>query len=92
MQNLFAEFKVDLPGNCLYAFPNATDISYDVPFGDFRVQLILSMPKGFFNRGDGNQNWIGSLHQVRVVASREETEFPPPVIPDSVGCRDYGIQ
>ena len=92
MQKLFAEFEVELPGNCLYAFPDAIDISYAVPFGDFEVQLLLPIPKGFFNRGGEDQNWIGSLHHVHVLVSREEVQFPPPVIPDSDGRRDYGIQ
>ncbi len=92
MQKLFAEFEVELPGNCLYAFPDAIDINYTVPFGDFQVQLILSMPKGFLNRGGGDQNWIGTLHRIQVMVSREEADFPPPVIPDSAGCRDYSVQ
>jgi hypothetical protein len=92
MQKLVAEFNVTLPGHCLYAFPDATDIIYLVPLGDFQVQLILSMMKGSFNRGHGDQNWIGALNRIRVVVSREEVEFPPPVIPDAAGRRDYSIQ
>lgn len=92
MQKLFAEFNFELPGDCLYAFPDATEITYFVPLENFKVELILPMRKGWFNRGHGDPNWIGSLKSIRVVVSREEVEFPPLVITDADGRRDYTIQ
>jgi hypothetical protein len=91
MTKLFAEFEITLPGHCLYAFAESTEAKYVINVGDVEVQIVLSMPKGWFNQR-GDANWVGSLHLARVIASREENEFPPLVIADAFGKRDYSIQ
>jgi len=92
MPRLFAEFDVKLPGQCLYAFPDAAEVTYKLPVQEYEVEIILQMEKGSNNRGHGDTNWIGALRTLKVIASREESEFPPPVNPDSSGIRDYSIQ
>jgi hypothetical protein len=92
MPKLFAEFHVQLPGQCLYAFPDETEIIYSIPLDDFLVKMTLQMPKGSLNRGRHDSNWIGTLHSIRVLVSREEAEFPPLVTREVDGTRDYSIQ
>lgn len=92
MPRLFAEFYVELPGQCLYAFPDAAEVTYKLPFQEYEVEIALQMEKGSTNRGHGDINWIGTLHTLKVTASREEPEFPPVVTPDIAGKRDYSSQ
>ena len=91
MPKLVAEFQVRLPGHCLYSFPSEFELNYSVPVGEFQVQLVLTMPKGTNGRV-GDANWTGALRDVKILVSREEAEFPPPVIPNASGCRDYSVQ
>jgi len=88
---LTANFKVDLPGNCLVTWPEDETINLETKIKEFdvKVHFILENRKAKLSK---DENWTYVLHQIHVRVSREEKECPPCVIPDSNGQKDYSIQ
>ncbi len=88
---LTANFKVDLPGNCLVTWPEDEKIILETKINEYdvKVHFILENRKAKLS---GDEHWTYVLQQMQVNVSREEKECPPSVAPDSNGQIDYSSQ
>ena len=92
MRRLFANFEVELPGQCLAAWPEGEGISVNCTIGAFEVTVNLISDSSIKEKEPGEGYWTYFLHRALVSVAKEETEDPPPVIPDENGRRDYTVQ
>ncbi len=92
MLRLVATFEVELPGQCLATWPEGEDISANCTIGTFDVALQLCSDSSGRSKGAGEEHWTYVLDRAVVRVTRDETEVPPPVVPDEKGVRDYTVQ
>lgn len=88
---LTANFKVDLPGNCLVNWPEDEEFILKTKINDcdVNVHFVLESRKAKLAE---DEHWTYVLHQIIVRVSREEKKSPPSVVPDSNEQLDYSCQ
>src|SRR5947208_4617394 len=92
MVRLVAHFEVDLPGQCLVAWPDDCPLSFTCTIDTFDVSISLIGHDHWRMKRKDENNWTQALRAALVKVSREEIEQPPPVRPDDSGAMDYTIQ
>ena len=68
------------------------DIILASSYNDFDVQITLMRNFTFANISSDGKTKTRFLVGAKVEVSRDEKEYPPPVIPDEKGVRDWTIQ
>lgn len=92
MSKLVAHFEVELPGQCLVIWPENQDIRTNCSIGEFDVEIKLMVDSSERAKGPNDEHWTYVLRQAMVSVTKDEVKFPPPVIPDEKGQKDYTIQ
>jgi hypothetical protein len=92
MPRLVAHFDVEIPGQCLVAWPGDRAPSFGRVINQFDVDINLLTHNHWRVKHQSEQNWTRGLRAALVKVSREEVELPPAVHPDEQGQLDYSIQ
>ncbi|MHB8483393.1 MAG: hypothetical protein ACYDBV_11775 [Nitrospiria bacterium] len=91
MPKLFAHFEIEMPGQCLIALPENEKLLYSSING-FDVDIHLITDSMIQSKREGEAYFTRGLNRALVVVSRNESVFPPPVIPNERGEFDFSIQ
>src|SRR5437667_9328626 len=80
--HLVAHFEVDLPGQCLIAWPDDRPLLFECTIDTFDISISLIAHDHWRMKRKNENDWTQALRAALVKVSREEIEQLPPVHPD----------
>lgn len=92
MPILVAHYDVEMPGQCLSAWPEDEVPSFSCVIDGFDVNIELVCDTSWAVQGKDEPYETRSIAWARISVARRVDKFPPPVIPHEDGVKDYSIQ
>jgi hypothetical protein len=92
MPKLVAHFDIEMPGQCLVAWPGDQEMRFSCSIDSFEIDVRLTPDQSWSLQGKDDEFKTRVIERVVLLVSRLEEELPPRVAPRDNGTMDYTIQ
>lgn len=92
MPKLVAHFDIEMPGQCLIAWPEGERACFSVGIGSFDITIRLIPDESWGSKGINDTCFTRGVAGAEICVVRMEDEFPPEVVRNENGQMDYTIQ